>query len=82
MILEMLESVIFLEIFPFGKWHYTERPNVDILLFFRIAQTRHCLEGCFPLEYLRFTVFTRVSFRISPRESPRGVHMRPAWGGS
>jgi hypothetical protein len=33
MLLEVLESVIFLEIFPFGKLHYTERSNVDILLF-------------------------------------------------
>jgi hypothetical protein len=33
MLLEVLESVIFLEIFPFGKWHYTELANVDILFF-------------------------------------------------
>jgi hypothetical protein len=33
MLLEVLESVIFLEIFPFGKWHYTELTNVDILYF-------------------------------------------------
>jgi hypothetical protein len=33
MLIEVLERVIYLEIFPFGKWHYTERPNVDILLF-------------------------------------------------
>jgi hypothetical protein len=25
----MLESVIFLETFPFVKWHYTELANVD-----------------------------------------------------
>jgi hypothetical protein len=33
MLLEVLESVILLETFPFGKWHYTELANVDILLF-------------------------------------------------
>jgi hypothetical protein len=33
MLLEVLESVIFLEIFPFGKWDYTEIENVDIFLF-------------------------------------------------
>jgi hypothetical protein len=33
MLLEVLESVLFLEIFPFGKWHYTEIENVDIFLF-------------------------------------------------
>jgi hypothetical protein len=29
MLLEVLESVIFLETFPFVKWHYTELANVD-----------------------------------------------------
>jgi hypothetical protein len=33
MILEVLESVILLETFPFGKWYYTELANADILLF-------------------------------------------------
>jgi hypothetical protein len=31
MLLEVLERVIFLEIFPFGKWQYTECANVDML---------------------------------------------------
>jgi hypothetical protein len=44
--------------------------------------TRHVLEECFLLECSRFTIFTRLCFHISPRDSPRGVHMRPAWGGS
>jgi hypothetical protein len=60
MLLEVLESVIFLEIFPFGKWHYTERRNADILVFIPTAQKRHCLEGCFPLECPRFAIFKRV----------------------
>jgi hypothetical protein len=38
MIIEVLESVIFLEIFPFGKWHYTESPNVNILLFCELCE--------------------------------------------
>jgi hypothetical protein len=29
MLLEVLESVIILETFPFVKWHYTELANVD-----------------------------------------------------
>jgi hypothetical protein len=29
MLLEVLESVIFLETFPSVKWHYTELSNVD-----------------------------------------------------
>jgi hypothetical protein len=29
MLLEVLERVIFLETFPFVKWHYTELANVD-----------------------------------------------------
>jgi hypothetical protein len=33
MLLEVPERVIFLEIFPFAKWHYTEIENVDIFLF-------------------------------------------------
>jgi hypothetical protein len=56
MLLEVFESVIFLEIFPFGKWHYTERPNADILVFIQTAQKRHRLEGCFPLECSRFRI--------------------------
>jgi hypothetical protein len=29
MLLEVLGSVIYLETFPFVKWHYTELANVD-----------------------------------------------------
>jgi hypothetical protein len=29
MLLEVLESVIFLETFSFVRWHYTELANVD-----------------------------------------------------
>jgi hypothetical protein len=38
MLLEVLESVIFLEIFPFGKWHYAESSNVNILLFCELCE--------------------------------------------
>jgi hypothetical protein len=33
MLVEVLESVIFLEILPFGKCYYTELANEDIVFF-------------------------------------------------
>jgi hypothetical protein len=49
MLLEVLESVIFLEIFPFGKWYYTELANVDILLFFVYCANMALHRRMFPL---------------------------------
>jgi hypothetical protein len=83
MLLEVLESVIFLEAFPFVEWHYAELANVWSPTLFIVS----CRNTALPNRMLYLCMFRLHNFHQDMfshinQKSPRGVHMRPAWGRS
>jgi hypothetical protein len=72
MLLEVLERVICLEIFPFGKWHYTECPNVDILLFSELRKHGIAQKDVSPWN-VHFSQFSRGYVSAYHPESRPGV---------
>jgi hypothetical protein len=69
MLLEVLESVILLETFPFGKWHYTELANVDTPFFVNCANTalprRMFPLGTFTLHNFHENMFPHITPRVA-----------------
>jgi hypothetical protein len=83
MLLEVLECVIFLETFPFVKWHYAELANVDSHTPFFVNCANMALpKRMLPLGMVTLHNFHEGMFPHITHESPRGDHMRPEWGGS
>jgi hypothetical protein len=83
MLLEVVESVIFLETFPFMEWHYAELANVCSATLFIVS----CTNTALPNRMLHLCMLTLHSFHKDmfshiTRKSPRGVRMRSAWGRS
>jgi hypothetical protein len=80
-LLEVLEGVIFLESFPFVKWHYTKLANIGSLTPFLV----NCANMALPSRMLSLAMFSNHNlcegmYPHITRKSPRGVKMRPAWG--
>jgi hypothetical protein len=66
-----------------SKWHYIELANVESHTPFFV----NCANTSLPRRMLPLGMFTLHNFHKGmfphiTRESPRGVRMRPAWGGS
>jgi hypothetical protein len=66
MLLEVLKIVIFLEIFTFVEWHYTELANVCSPILYIVSCTKTASS--------RFTIFMRTCFRMSTESRPGGPH--------
>jgi hypothetical protein len=73
MLLEVLESVTFLETFPFVEWHYTEFTNVCSPTLFIV----NCTNMALPDWMLHLCMFTLHNFHedmfcLSPESRPGG----------
>jgi hypothetical protein len=83
MLLEVHESVISPETFPFVEQHYTEFANVPRFDPFFV----NCANTAWPSRILPLALFAFHNLREDmfphiTRKSPRGVHMRPTWSWS
>ena len=81
MLLEVLEGVIFLETFPFVKWHYTELAHVGSSTLLLVL----CAHMALPRRVFLLAIFTLHNFHENmfphiTRESARGVYLRPLAG--
>jgi hypothetical protein len=84
MLLEVLESVISLETFPFVKRHYTEVADVGSLTPLLV----YCAHTALPTGILLLRVLALhnshegMFLHITQKSPGGGVHMRPMWGSS